>query len=595
MSIPVKLVVVGDGGVGKSCLLISRSTGSFPSEYIPTVFDNYCGNFQVDGRFYDVGLWDTAGQEDYDRLRPLSYPETDIFLVCFDVHNRSSFENIEHKWISEIRHFCPDTPVLVVGCKIDLRKASSTGCVMYDEGFALAKRIGCIYVETSALTMEGVVDCFDHAIRTAATFIHTKKSKHPRFKFFGKNKKTLPPPPVMPPAGKAPWINIETSRFAEDWKKTLENPVHADVKFIVGDEERTLHAHRIILSSASEFFNNVLNVYNPLANSKNQLKVKFTADSINEGKVAGLAGIWQEKLQNDRTFTVIKTSADISHQTFIRVLEFLYTGLPDIDHDQGLPDVKNMNPEVVEIMEAAKKFDLPRLSEICANTLFRDQGFLNPSIGTFLNDETGKKLKEMYFNKPDLADTVFIVEDTKVYGHRVVLASRCEVMSAMFSGSFSEANQAVTEISIPDGSLECFLAFLEYLYTDHAPIEDVDSVGIMIMADLYRQKRLLNLCELYISKEVDRSVTKNIEKADIDVIGLLLTAQLYNAAQLEEWCLHFISTNYIAFKNRQEFNLLQSKNLDHVEEHRWPPEEYLNEVAEYEKLLAKQEEKCCIM
>lgn len=78
-------------------------------------------------------------------------------------------------------------------------------------------------------------------------------------------------------------------------------------------------------------------------------------------------------------------------------------------------------------------------------------------------------------------------------------------------------------------------------------------------------------------------------------LNIFCLFQLYNAAQLEEWCLHFISTNYIAFKNRQEFNLLQSKNLDHVEEHRWPPEEYLNEVAEYEKLLAKQEEKCCIM
>jgi len=203
----IKCVVTGDGTVGKTCMLVSYSTNSFPTEYVPTVFNNYTKNLLINGKPVKLGLWDTAGQEDYDRLRPLSYTKADILLICFSVDSATSLANVKTKWVPEAQQYAPNAPYIIVGTKVDLRaKAAESyggaqggygagaqsygnqgyGGYGYDQGYgnqyydqsaqfvdkaqgqALAQQVGAVaYLECSALTQEGLKQVFDVAVRTA--------------------------------------------------------------------------------------------------------------------------------------------------------------------------------------------------------------------------------------------------------------------------------------------------------------------------------------------------------------------------------------------------------------------------------------------
>lgn len=125
----------------------------------------------VDGIQVSLGLWDTAGQEDYDRLRPLSYPQTDVFLICFSVASPSSFENVTSKWYPEIKHHCPDAPIILVGTKIDLREDRETLSALSEQGLSplkreqgqkLSNKVRAVkYMECSALTQRGLKQVSD--------------------------------------------------------------------------------------------------------------------------------------------------------------------------------------------------------------------------------------------------------------------------------------------------------------------------------------------------------------------------------------------------------------------------------------------------
>ncbi|KAJ1563043.1 GTP-binding protein Rho1, partial [Nowakowskiella sp. JEL0078] len=122
VAIRKKIIVVGDGFCGKTTLLIRNLKNYFDEGYVPTVFDTYVSVITLDGIKVEVALWDTAGQEGYDRLRPLSYENSDIALVCYAIDSPDSLENVPIKWVPEVIQYCGSkVKYLLIGCKSDLR------------------------------------------------------------------------------------------------------------------------------------------------------------------------------------------------------------------------------------------------------------------------------------------------------------------------------------------------------------------------------------------------------------------------------------------------------------------------------------------
>ncbi|MCJ1360983.1 Rho GTPase [Acarospora aff. strigata] len=176
-----KLVIIGDGACGKTSLLSVFTLGYFPTHYVPTVFENYVTDCRVDGKSVQLALWDTAGQEDYERLRPLAYSKAHVLLIGFSVDTPDSLDNVKHKewyqWVEEANERCPNVPIILVGLKKDLRedpmaieemRKKSMHFTSSKDGSDAAHEIGARkYLECSSLTGEGVDDVFEAATRAA--------------------------------------------------------------------------------------------------------------------------------------------------------------------------------------------------------------------------------------------------------------------------------------------------------------------------------------------------------------------------------------------------------------------------------------------
>uniref|UniRef100_A0A2C9K179 Uncharacterized protein n=1 Tax=Biomphalaria glabrata TaxID=6526 RepID=A0A2C9K179_BIOGL len=217
-----KMVIVGDGACGKTALVSRMATGSFVDiGYIPTVFETDMIEVNTGRETVDLVIFDTAGQEDYDRLRPFSYSDVDVVLICFSLADSDTLLNVMSNWVPEIRYYCKDAPIILVGNKKDLRDPElSTSCkssthslladspaaesaavletstarptsvfedlsrpvykvnapVKHSEGALIAGRIGAMaYFETSALKGDNVEELL--LATTKAAVLGIKKSR----------------------------------------------------------------------------------------------------------------------------------------------------------------------------------------------------------------------------------------------------------------------------------------------------------------------------------------------------------------------------------------------------------------------------------
>ncbi|KAL1492029.1 hypothetical protein ABEB36_012533 [Hypothenemus hampei] len=171
----IRITVVGDGDTGKTCLLIVYKDKKFDDRYIPTIFDEYSMTIPINYEPYTIILSDTAGQEDFDKLRRMAYRFTDVFLLCYSIAERSSFENISLTWAPELQKFRSSAKIVLAATKIDLMSKRK---VTTEEGEALAKDIGAAgFIETSAKNQWNIDAAFQMALM-AAMAGKTKKQQN---------------------------------------------------------------------------------------------------------------------------------------------------------------------------------------------------------------------------------------------------------------------------------------------------------------------------------------------------------------------------------------------------------------------------------
>lgn len=621
----LKVKVVGDGGVGKTSFLIRWYKENFPSEddiplfpgrerVLPSVQDPFFTNMTVDRVSYVLTFWDTICGADYLKFRPMEYEETDVFLVFFDISNPSSFQNVSTVWVPELKHYMPSTPILVVGNKTDLRKTcnSPDGMITITKGHELAERLGTCYCESSADTGDGVHNVIHTAVGLAIQNQNPPKIKL-NFKVFqwrGKTPKVLrhgPEPPVLSPPDPMPQVKVLPSTFTDDMKKMYRDESgNSDIKLLFNSNNHPLGAHKIILSVGSTVFRDFflnngeeVELSRLLSNTDSCSCLTAKESRPNTGKKSSTKDMLhlstnlpnsvsnhqslspspnlERKSKTGRPKNCLHFNNSVSGRAFQHVLEFLYTGSPNIssDTDEAL---------LTKVMSLSHRLYIPWLGQICEN-ITNGESYLIPSMVAILHEERSKIVKENFVNKPHFSDVIFHVKNTIFYAHRAVLMARSEVMAAMFGGGFSERDSLEVTIKVTTG--KSFMALLVHLYTDTLPTDM--SVGdfreLLVLADRFCLPQLISVCENAIIDRIGVEIKKKrMTSAKCnDIINLLLTGQAHNAPQLARWCLYVITTNYPDFEACDDFDLIKGDNRRHILEHRWPPLSYLKELEEFKR------------
>ncbi|XP_038599955.1 rho-related BTB domain-containing protein 1 [Tachyglossus aculeatus] len=646
----IKCVVVGDNAVGKTRLICARACNTTLTQYqllathVPTVWaiDQYRVCQEVLERSRDVvdevsvslRLWDTFG--DHHKDRRFAYGRSDVVVLCFSIANPNSLKHVKSMWYQEIKHFCPRTPVILVGCQLDLRYADleavnrarrplarpiKRGDILPPErGREVAKELGIPYYETSVFDQFGIKDVFDNAIRAALI-----SRRHLQFwkSHLKKVQKPLLQAPFLPPKAPPPVIKIPecpTTNMNEA-AYLLDNPLCADIMFVLQDEEH-IFAHKIYLATSSSKFYDLFLM--ECEESQSPVEVPYkkekpagdflmrtlsldpddesseSTDCLRpsrsdgtlpepEGKATRALSSWSKGFLSMHKeirvnpisnrvgpVTVVRMDSSVQWGPFKTVLRFLYTG----QLDENEKDMMRL-AQIAEILEV---FDLRMMVE----NIMNKEAFMNQEITKAFHVRKANRIKECLC-KGTFSDVTFELDDGVINAHKPLLICSCEWMSAMFGGSFVESSNS--EVVLPNVYKVSMQAVLDYLYTKQlSPKLDLDMLELIALANRFCLPHLVALAEQHTVQELTKASMSGIG-IDGEVLSYLELAQFHNAHQLAAWCLHYICTNYnsVCSKFRKEIKSKSSDNQEYFERHRWPPVWYLKEEDHYQRVKKERE------
>ncbi|KAJ8263006.1 hypothetical protein COCON_G00154630 [Conger conger] len=551
----------------------------------------------VDEVSVSLRLWDTGDVTKVDG-------RSDVVVLCFSLANPNSLRHVLTMWFPEIKHFCPRTPIILVGCQLDLRYADleavnrarrplakpikPTDILPPERGHEVAKELGVPYYETSIVAQFGVKDVFDNAIRAALIsrrHLQFWKS-HLKKVYLATSCSKFYDLFAMDLGGQAGWeegeggsaddsgaVSEEEEQSRREAKEQAGRTKSLDIDKDVEGRPRGLRQ--------------------PLLPEQGSLRTSRSANALPAiGRCSGgplwagraLAGwgrgflsVCLEHVEDPMTgrprlMTVVSMDCLIQKEPFQAVLQYLYTG----SLDEGRGDLM----QVATIAELLEVFDLRMM---VANVLNRES-FMNQEITKAFHVRRANRTREC-LNTGMFADVVFRLDDGYLPAHKPLLISSCDWMAAMFRGSFMESY--VEEVSLP-GSCSASLSCSPWSSSSW-PIGSVCP-------------RLVALTEQHAVEELLQTAITGVD-IDGQVLAYLETAQFHNARQLSAWCLHHICTNYnsVCRKFPKDMKAMSPENQRHFEKQRWPPVWFLKEEDRYlrsrkerereEEILRKQNTK----
>ncbi|KAH8371842.1 hypothetical protein KR093_009061 [Drosophila rubida] len=651
----VKCVLVGDTAVGKTRLICARacnkhvSLSQLLSTHVPTVWaiDQYRiykdvleRSWEVvDGVNVSLRLWDTFG--DHDKDRRFAYGRSDVVLLCFSIASPISLRNCKLMWYPEIRRFCPDVPVVLVGCKNDLRymyrdenylsyfgekgtfvrAALKSDLVMPDEARAVAKELGVSYYETSVFTYFGVNEVFENAIRSA--LIARRQQR-----FWMTNLKKVQKPslqaPFRPPKPPPPEVTVMVGHYRQDIYNMFLSQAYTDLILVAGGTRFAVH--RFMLAAASNIFQRILTTEVSDMGGRSSSESSMVSSTFGEATIADFNDdteyliryetrtqrMW-EHLKRRSSYQALplvesKRSGDLHKDLQHPVLQSLR--LVQVENQRGVSatqTIVTLNKlisqqalhqclrfiytgtidkecsNLQEIREAADFLELPQLTML----LSKPQSIMD-SPSDEPNPHICLRIKESMerhcIGDGCFTDVTFELDDGLMKAHRAVLVGRCDVMRAMLLGDFREAHSNV--IVFPGVTIYTFHKLLCYLYTDQIPpISAVKCLNLLELANRLCLPRLINLIECRVIEDLT-IISQNETNETVDhCLKLLESVKLHNAHQLAEWCMSYLCVNYnvICKFSLKGLKALHQDNQEYLREHRWPPVWYLKDYDYYQR------------